>query len=270
MADVIEKARAVLEESAWPIASRAAAHVLAALHHAPAFCGRVVATAFGPRDALQKFATLPSALAKLSAAIQGAGIESAPVVDAPSAVAALRTLPDVLRDAFPLDGAAELGKSANAVAEQIDDILAFDLSGTDEVGILKRVDHVHGHGGIHEHRLFPDRKKTATDGRHAHLFLVGEALVSTAIDGEHEHAVGAGEDRLDVSGPHVHALTLPDGTVVETSEEGVHAHDLQVSGTAWDGVHAHEARLPDGALIRSLLPSELAERLRRVRDDRRE
>lgn len=114
-------------------------------------------------------------------------------------------------------------------------------------------------GGIHVHMLEREFQRTKVDGRHFHMFRLPDgSFLQTAEDGGHAHDLeGWGDHGCQTSGAqHAHNVTLADGTTIVTEADGWHTHDLQTDSTAFDGVHTHLLRLPSGDTIESLTPRD--------------
>jgi hypothetical protein len=125
-------------------------------------------------------------------------------------------------------------------------------------------------GGIHIHGSERENSKTKRDGQHGHCFILEQPLdlgdgygtypagtcFWTDEDGAHEHVLGKSTaDVTDKSGDHFHRVRLYSGKLYETTEEGAHSHEMQISSTAFDGLHYHTLELPNQTL-RSVSPGE--------------
>lgn len=125
--------------------------------------------------------------------------------------------------------------------------------------------------GIHIHGTERENSKTKRDGPHEHMFMLDHPLdlgpqvgvfpegtmLWSEADGSHEHVMAAPDaNEVDAGGAHFHSIRLPNGSVLETAEDGEHTHELQIVSTAFDGMHVHELELPDGTTVKSMLPGE--------------
>ena len=110
--------------------------------------------------------------------------------------------------------------------------------------------------GIHVHMLERELGRTKVDGAHFHVFRLPDgSFIQTMEDGRHGHPIeGDGPHEWIHDGAHAHRIPLTDGSSLITELDGYHNHQSQTDSTAFDGVHTHKLMLPDGATIESLLP----------------
>jgi hypothetical protein len=224
-------------------------------------CAEVVPLhSVGPVSVVTKFTELPAAIEEMVAHLEKSDVatgEFQATVDQPEAFVILA---DVVEEAFAATKHWDVMKSAHAVVSAVG---GYDVNALAFDPILRKAD-AEGEAGVHLHKLAADRKKTANDGQHRHLYLIGDKVVATAQDGEHEHTVDAGADRTnDKVAKHSHTVKLPNGEATETDEDGEHDHDMQVATTGWDGSHQHRLKLPDGSTVMSMTAAEFAERFGR-------
>jgi len=218
----------------------------------------VLARSVGPFDAHEAFAALPEAIDRAVAALEKADIQTGAVGTPSDQSDAFVVVPDVVAEAFYEGEHWSVLKDA---CELMWHVAAYDLDDLAKSPVLKSG--AEGEAGVHLHKLAADRAKTAKDGQHRHLFLIGERVVATAADGEHEHAGPGSESRTKRDGTHAHTVKLPNGEPIETDESGEHDHDAQVATTGWDGSHQHRLKLPDGSTVMSMTAVEFAERFGR-------
>lgn len=111
-------------------------------------------------------------------------------------------------------------------------------------------------GGVHVHMLEREFNRTKIDGAHFHIFpLPDGSFIQTAEDGAHSHPIESdGRFEWISAGEHSHAIPVGGGESMFTNSDGWHSHDAQTDSTAFDGVHQHALRLPDGSTVESLLP----------------
>lgn len=130
--------------------------------------------------------------------------------------------------------------------------------------------------GIHIHGTERENSTTKRDAPHDHVFMLEKdidfgadigilpegMILWSDTDGSHTHDLAApNANRTEKGGEHFHSVWLPGGDVAETSEDGEHAHELQVISTAFDGMHTHSLELPDGSTISSMLPGDFWEKV---------
>lgn len=126
-------------------------------------------------------------------------------------------------------------------------------------------------GGIHIHGSERENSKTKRDGQHGHCFILEQPLdlgdgygtypVGTCFwtdeDGAHEHTLAdPTSDVTEQTGDHFHRVRVYSGKLYETTEDGAHAHEMQVSSTAFDGLHQHTLELPNQTLL-SVSPGKM-------------
>lgn len=121
-----------------------------------------------------------------------------------------------------------------------------------------------GDGGMHAHQLLRDSGTTRADGRHTHVFKIGDQYLVTNLDGAHMHGLPTSDAAItNMDGEHDHAVVLNGVGMMTTSEEAAHQHALQAFATAVDGPHTHGIQIPgplpgDLVTVRSMTPAEIA------------
>ena len=113
-------------------------------------------------------------------------------------------------------------------------------------------------GGMHAHAARRANNRTAIDGGHRHLYLIGGELVVTQEDGQHDHEIDPNGNDTTEGGKHWHTLFLPEGNQLATGDAASkHKHVMMVLSTGLDGPHQHSLDI-NGETIMSLTPADFA------------
>jgi len=153
------------------------------------------------------------------------------------------------------------GRAVDAIAKAETSVISVD--GPQEWGELKKgFQNGEPEGGMHAHGLDRQNSKTLMDGEHLHLFVIpgtGE-MVLTLEDGAHAHGISKEGNTTESDGTHSHRVPMMDGSVLETTLGGAHAHELMIETSGFGGLHQHVLKLQDGTEIPSLSPAEFVAR----------
>lgn len=113
-------------------------------------------------------------------------------------------------------------------------------------------------GGMHAHAARRAQNRTAIDGAHRHLFLIGGELVVTQEDGQHDHEIDTDGNATTEGGEHWHTIFMPDGRQHATgSGASKHHHMMMVLSTGLDGPHQHSLEI-NGETLMSLTSGDFA------------
>lgn len=117
-----------------------------------------------------------------------------------------------------------------------------------------------GEGGAHAHRISPTKIETEKDGIHKHLFFINDRILMSDLSGAHVHDISLQDNSVGMEKEkHSHTVSVrtTEGTVqVSVSEGESHQHELQSEMTTLSGVHRHTLELGGENYI-SLVPSDL-------------
>ncbi len=122
-------------------------------------------------------------------------------------------------------------------------------------------------GGVHVHLLDRENETTEIGGTHTHVFAMPDGmLIETENDGAHAHLLFKDDvDMVEWGGRHTHRVKMPDGTELLTEADGSHGHELQVTETAISGLHNHALALPGEMVIESLSPGQFWEHVTQMK-----
>lgn len=219
---------------------------------------------------------------------QGEDVEVFSGLDAPSSAIPL------VKALQKLEGEAAsklLGEVTEFISIFKVNILSSDTAPTERSNAKKGLPDWNLEGGIHLHRLTRENAYTKLDGMHTHVFLVrsiieeiidgiskpayeNEVLLVSDEDGAHYHSFSeSSANTTGMDGEHFHKIVYwedvrdANGDLdyreveLDTTENGAHSHQLQVSTTAFDGLHTHTLELPDGKSVTSLSPGQVWQEL---------